>query len=77
MSDGPTAAQLAYQLANGSDNRGPDITISIVTLTVLSIVFVFLRFITRWMAKLYYWWDDYAIVLALVSTAGGIAGSLS
>ena len=58
--------ELAYQMANIKDNRGPDILASAIVLAVLATVAVAFRLACRRFTKIAISWDDYLIIIGLV-----------
>ena len=48
-------------------NSGPKIIAVSVTLIVIAAIAVILRFVSRILSKAGLWWDDWAILLAMVS----------
>jgi hypothetical protein len=50
-------------------NQGPKVDIIAVTAFTLAAVAVFLRFLARILTKASLWWDDWAVLTALVRYA--------
>ncbi|KAL8671650.1 MAG: hypothetical protein Q9168_003856 [Polycauliona sp. 1 TL-2023] len=62
--------EVAHQVANFNDNRGPALMVSTVVLAVLATAAVLLRFISRRVTKMAISWDDGLIVVGVDSGAG-------
>ena len=61
-----TPEEIAYQMENINDNRGPEIMTSTIVLAVLATVAVISRLACRRLTKIAISWDDYLIVVGLV-----------
>ena len=61
-------AEIQYEVANIHDNRAPDLVVSTTVCLSLACVAVSLRLIARRLSKAKVWFDDYMIIVALVST---------
>ena len=54
-------------------SRTPEIYGSTITLTIVATAAVGLRLASRRISSATYWWDDWAIIVALVSTVASVA----
>lgn len=62
-----TPAEIRYETAHIKDNRGPDMVVSTVICISLACIAVLLRLIARRLSKAKIWFDDYMIIVALVT----------
>ncbi len=61
---GPKALQ--YQLDHVHDDRGPEMVVSVIVVSVLAVLAVALRLVCRRQLKVSMSWDDYTIIIGLV-----------
>ena len=67
MAANPLGLTPAQELVRKSQDRTDEVRAIFITLIPLSIVAVILRLISRRVARIRLWWDDYLTVVALVS----------
>ena len=63
----PTPEEIRYQFHHKDDNREPQIIAVHVLVYTLAVATVALRFYARRMARVRYGWDDWLILIGLVS----------
>ena len=63
----PTPEELLYMQKHISDDRRADVIVVNAVCFAIALVAVTLRFISRRLARVHHWWDDWLVMVALVS----------
>jgi hypothetical protein len=61
-----TPADVKYQVAHWEENRGPTIIATTSSFFFLALIFVALRFFTKWLRKVKFHHEDWLIAVAVV-----------
>ena len=73
----PTPEELLYMQEHISDDRRTDVIVANAICFAIAVIAVTLRFTSRRLARVYYGWDDWSVMVALVSCHSVRAGILS